>query len=75
MVGFAVGEPNEASPVWKWIAAATAAAVFAVSVGRLIYLVRKLYRCPACGAVVMEAMDGVPFNPEVCPECGVRLRS
>lgn len=44
-----------------------------VSIIRITFVVRRLYRCPVC--------DGIPRNrgsvlldPETCPDCGARLK-
>ena len=49
----------------------------AAAIAHISFTWKRAYRCPGCEVPVMDsAMRGgnVPFNPSVCPNCGVRLK-
>lgn len=58
--------------------------ILLVSVWRIVWIVQKTYRCPACDRVPMsrssgvgtggcDCADEVDLNPKSCPGCGARL--
>ena len=76
VAGLIVGDVHSSSSSrWEMNVGIVAALAFCISLVRLIFLVNKLYRCPACGMVVVDGMDGMAVNPKACSKCGVRLAS
>jgi DNA-directed RNA polymerase subunit RPC12/RpoP len=48
--------------------------VLLITMGRISFAVAKHYRCPACDRMPSVLNRGVPVDPIVCPNCGVRLK-
>ena len=49
----------------------------AVAIVHITFAWKRFYRCPSCEIPVKSSLKhggDVPFNPDVCPNCGVRLR-
>ena len=49
----------------------------AAAIVHITFTWKRLYRCPSCEAPIQNSFvhgGDVPFNPDVCPNCGVRLR-
>ena len=47
------------------------------AIAHISFTWKRSYRCPSCEIPVMNRLKHggtVPFNPAVCPNCGVRLR-
>lgn len=54
-----------------------ASALVVATIAHISFAWKRSYRCPICEVPVMNsAMHGgnVPFNPNVCPNCGARLK-
>ncbi|MBZ0068439.1 MAG: DUF2818 family protein [Thiobacillus sp.] len=84
-VGLAVGNVTNQSSQKEWAFFLLAFILFFASVVRLVFIVRALYRCPACGEVPMSgwanigphsfgAERGVDLNPVQCSRCGAKLK-
>ena len=49
----------------------------AAAIAHISFTWKRLYRCPSCDVPVQNSfMKGgeIPLNPDVCPNCGARLR-
>jgi hypothetical protein len=85
VVSLVVGNVSSQSSQKEWAFFLLAAGLFFASVARLVFIVRSLYRCPACGEVPLSgwanigphtfgAERGVDLNPAQCSRCGAKLK-
>ena len=83
--GLFVGSVTGQSSQKEWAFFLLAVVVFIASVVRLVFIVRALYRCPACGEVPLSGWaqvgsrslgveSGVDLNPVQCSRCGAKLK-
>ena len=83
--GLVIGEVTDQSSQEEWWLFLLAVALFIATVARLVFIVRALYRCPACSEVPMSgwaqlgpssfgAERGVDLNPAQCSRCGTKLK-
>lgn len=67
-VGLLIGEDR-----WEESTNAILFALGFAGTAGIILVVRKHYRCPACGEGVWKDGDGIDLLPKECPHCGVRI--
>lgn len=68
-----------------WISALIAAALFAITIARVVRALNVLYRCPNCGVLPYRTLNEYKcgglgptranfMSPRACPHCGTRIR-